>query len=368
MATPICKYFGICGGCQLQHLDYSVQLENKKKNVSFLLGVNENEVQVFSDKEYNYRNRMDFVFHNSGAGLREKGKWYNIIDIDYCAIADIKLNSLLKEVKCNFGSVDSFDTKKRNGIYYNLVIRTPQNDSSISFVLNPKSSRIAEAVEKIKDYSKKSAANNVIITYSDSDSTSSDFFIVKGKDMLNETLIGKKFMYSVQGFFQNNHAVAQKMQEYCNNIFKKHETKNAYLLDLYGGVGTFGIINSELFKEVTTIESVKECTDSANVNKELNNANNVKAITLDASKLKKIEFKKPLFLLTDPPRSGMHQDTIRQINMLLPEVIVYVSCNPEQLAKDIRKFDNYKLVNTAMFDMFPQTQHIEVVVELIKQQ
>jgi len=159
--------------------------------------------------------------------------------------------------------------------------------------------------------------------------------------------------------------MAEKMHMYVNSLLKKYETKNAMLLDLYGGVGTFGIMNSELFKTVITIESLKECTDSANRNIELNNSKNVKAVTLDAKNIKKISVQQPLFVITDPPRSGMDERTIQQLNLWKPEVIVYISCNVEQLRRDIPKFKNYKINSAALFDLFPQTPHSEAIVELV---
>jgi len=88
---------------------------------------------------------------------------------------------------------------------------------------------------------------------------------------------------------------------------------------------------------------------------------------LDAKNLKKLKFIQPLFVITDPPRSGMHPKTIEQLNILKPEIILYVSCNVEQLAKDIIKLKDYKIKSAAIFDLFPQTNHIEVIIELVKQ-
>ena len=368
MREAKCKYFGKCGGCTTQHIEYELQLENKRKLVSKLL--NYEDIKVFYDNEYNYRNRMDFVFHPNGIGLRKKGTWDQVIEIDECLISNIRVNELIKEIKHFFKEVDAFDIRKHTGTFRYAVIRTPKSDSSISFVLNTDSMKLEEAGEKIKEFANITTANNVIVTYVPATTDMSigeEYYIIKGKDTLKDNLLEKSFNYPIQGFFQNNTKMAEKMLDYSNQILKNYNTKNAALLDLYGGVGTFGIINSELFKEVIIIENIKLSIESANENIKENNIKNIKTVLLDAKNLKKLKFIQPLFVITDPPRSGMHPKTIEQLNILKPEIILYVSCNVEQLAKDIIKLKDYKIKSAAIFDLFPQTNHIEVIIELVKQ-
>lgn len=367
MSTPLCQYFKECGGCSLQHIDYAVQLENKKKLVSRL--INFEDVKIFSDKDYYYRNRMDLIFHRNGLGFRKREKWQEIVDIKNCVISNDRLNQLITEIRDYFKDIDYFDMKKNSGTFKYAVIRTPSDDSSISFVLNEDSTKLSDAIEKIEKFSKITTSKNVIITYTEkmnNSSISSEFFAVKGSDMLKERLLDKTFSYSVQGFFQNNTIMAEKMQNYVNQIVKSYDTTKMHLLDLYGGVGTFGIINSNLFKSTTIIESFKECIDSAEVNIIANNSKNTRGIVMDAMQIKKLTFEKPLFVINDPPRSGMHQKTIDELNRIAPEVIVYISCNVEELAKELPKFKCYKIKTAAIFDLFPQTNHIEAVVELVK--
>jgi 23S rRNA (uracil-5-)-methyltransferase RumA len=367
MATPLCSYFGNCGGCSLQHIDYNQQLENKK--LFLQKSINFEDVQAFSDKEYYYRNRMDLIFTKGGVGFRQKNNWANIVDIEKCVIAGETINKLITEIRTFFKDSDYFDIKRKTGTFRFAVIRTPSDDSSISFVLNENSTRLADAVEKIKEFSKTTSSNDVLITYVPShtdESTSSEFFVVKGKDMLSEGLLGRSFSYSSQGFFQNNTLMAEKMQKYTNELLQKYDdTKRSFLLDLYGGVGTFGIINAELFKEVTIVESFKGCVDSAELNIKQNSVSNVKSIVLDAEKLKKLTLRTPLFVITDPPRSGMGQKAIDELNRIKPLVIIYVSCNITELAKELHKFKNYRIKSAALFDLFPQTNHCETIVELV---
>jgi len=242
------------------------------------------------------------------------------------------------------------------------LIRTNVGDKYIS-------TKLEEATALIEAFAKTSTAQNILVAYAPCDteiSISEDFFVVKGKDVIKETLLGKTFWYPIQGFFQNNTVMAEKMQAYVNTLLKSHQTQNAHLLDLYGGVGCFGIINAALFKSVVIVESVKPSIDQAEKNIQENKIANAQAIVLDAAQLKKLTLPKPLFVITDPPRSGMHPKTIEQLNILQPEVLIYVSCNIDQLGKDIPKFKNYQLKSAALFDFFPQTNHAEAVVELVQ--
>ncbi|MDO8655934.1 MAG: 23S rRNA (uracil(1939)-C(5))-methyltransferase RlmD [Nanoarchaeota archaeon] len=368
MAIPPCPYFNKCGGCTTQHIDYPLQVEQKRKALAHVIQYD--DIKIFSGNEYAYRNRMDFVFHPRGLGLRERGKWYSIVDIQNCAISDAKINQLLQEVQDYFKNPDSFDVRKHTGTFRYAVIRaTSVGDSSISFVLNDDSSRLGEAVEKIKQFSIKTTAKNIMIAAVPSHtdvSISEDSSVIKGNEYLQEELMGKRFYFSIQGFFQNNSQMAQKMQEYVHSVLRQYPaTSSAHLLDLYGGVGTFGIINADLFAGITIID-MGPSIDAATKNLQENKIANGIAHNMDAMQLKKLSFPKPLFVITDPPRTGMHSKTIDQLNVLQPEVIIYISCNVAQLEKELPKLKNYSIKSAALFDLFPQTNHSEAVVELVR--
>lgn len=368
MATPLCPYFGSCGGCSAQHIEYELQIENKKKQLQQI--TNFSDIQVFSDKEYAYRNRMDFIFQKNGLGFRKKEHWDKVVEIKNCVIAEKRIQELMQEINNNFTNIDFFDLQKHTGTFRYAVIRKGTTEASISFVLNSDSSRIAEGIEKIKTFAEKSTAENILITYvpaNTDQSTSSDFFIVKGKDHLTAKYIGKKFQYPIQGFFQNNHSMAEKMQEYVHKMISTYNTENAQLIDLYGGVGAFGIINASNFKKTRIVESFPQSIEAAKENIILNKEKNTEAILLDAKNIHKMEIKQPLFLITDPPRTGMEEKTMQTIKIWKPERIIYISCNPQQLAKDIPKLRGYKIQSAALFDLFPQTSHSEAVLELRKE-
>ena len=385
MQEPRCPYFGRCGGCSTQHLPYDVQLKNKRERLEKEIGFK--DIKVFSDNEWNYRNRMDMVFTPEGLGFREGGKWWKLITVKECVISNQRLNELNKEICAYFEpDFDPFNVKERKGTFKYAVIRTPQNDSSISFVLNKDSDRLDDAVSKIKRYAGQSTANNILITLNganSSQSTEEEYEVVKGSDMLEEKIMGKTLRYSIQGFFQNNSVMAEKMHEYVHGLLKVYSNGGAssgnnpphnpphnsnwnHLLDLYGGVGAFGIVNADLFHKVTSVESFEGCTIAAKNNIELNGVKNMEAICMDAKRLKQVKLpSKDLYVITDPPRTGMSEETVIELKKLKPKVMIYISCNVEQLGKDLPKFKDYKIRSAAIFDLFPQTNHMESVIELI---
>lgn len=382
LETPKCKYFGECGGCSFQHVPYKTQINNKKQKVFDLIkksgiSILNPEISVNFHEPYGYRNRMDLVFTDNGCGLRKKNKWNHVIKIDNCPISNSKLNEILVVINTwiKNNELDIFDLEKQNGTLKYVVIRTPEysSDTCVSFILNSDSMKISDTIEKIKLLCSDYLINNIIVGYvskKTDESISTDIFVLKGNRHIIENIADFKFKYDSQGFFQNNSIVADKMVRYVRDLNQKNDTSNAFLLDLYGGVGTFGISLSKQFNEVLTVESFLPSTKYALENIKLNDLKNVSATCLDVMQLKKLDILKQaksreLFVITDPPRSGMHPKTIEHLILLKPKNIIYISCNPEQLSKELIKFSKYYSVQSiAIFDLFAQTPHVEVVVEL----
>lgn len=374
---PLCPYFGKCGGCTSQHIAYALQAENKKQMVVNELKKNDinfpPDVKLISGKDYFYRNRMDFVFSKDGPGLREKGRFMDIVQIRKCVISNDKINKLLDEVwqwfNVNKDKLDVFDVKRNIGTLRYSVIRASENtdSSTITFILNDDSNKIAEHSELIREFADKTSAENVIIgrVPKNTDlSTSADSFEVKGSIKIEENVLGNKIVFHSQSFFQNNSKMAEEMVGYCKELLEKNNTKDATLVDLYGGAGTFGICLSEIFKKTMIIDSEGLNIDCAKENVEGNDK--IEAIACDAASIQKLNIKeKELFMITDPPRSGMHPKAIANIVNLKPKILIYVSCNPQQMAKELKTFQKYYDIDSvAVFDLFPQTPHTEAVVEM----
>ena len=298
------------------------------------------------------------------SGSREKGKWWKKVDVEHCPISNHRLNELITEVRSAFGDADDFDNKEKSGTYMFAVIRTPGLGSSISFVLNRESPGLDNAVSAIREWS--TSADSVVVTPMEprrDDSKSPEYQLIKGNPMLREKYLDFEYLFPVQGFLQTNSVMAEKMVSYVGDLL---EGTDGHLLDLYGGIGTFGIANAHRFESVTIIESVGEAIAAADENLILNNIKNGKTIVADAKKLKEYELPEPLTVVTDPPRSGMHPKTIKELTRLAPEKIIYVSCNEKQLVRELPLFENYRTETIALFDLFPQTPRMETVVELIR--
>ncbi|MBU2560683.1 MAG: 23S rRNA (uracil(1939)-C(5))-methyltransferase RlmD, partial [Nanoarchaeota archaeon] len=380
---PLCPYFSECGGCVSQHVPYELQLRNKKDFVMDALRKSSiampDKVEIFHGEPYHYRNRMDFIFFSGGVGFRRKGTYDRIVGTRRCEISNERLNALLGEVwawfEKNRGSLDPFDIKTKKGALRYAVIRASEfaKSSTVSFVLNSDSQKQAGLIDLIKSFAGSSSADNVVIVrvHSRTDvSVSDDFFAVKGDVFLEEEFSGTALFFHSQGFFQNNSAMADRMVNYCKGILDSHDTKDASLLDLYGGVGTFGISLAGMFSDCLIVESVPQSIECAKMNIEKNRPKNTEALCADASGIGKKVLAgryegKRLFVITDPPRSGMHPKVLRWLLQLRPEVIVYVSCNPQQMAKELKALAiEYDLASLALFDLFPQTNHVEAVAEL----
>lgn len=365
MTKPRCPYFGECGGCSFQDMGYGEQVSRKRKALEEAAGWK--DIKAFTGDEYGYRNRMDMIFHTKGLGFRKKGTWHTPVDVERCAISNQRLNNLIGEVRRHFPEPDSFGLRSKKGTLRYAVIRTPGLSSSISFVLNSESPGREEAMEKIRDFSKKTSAENVIVAFvrpKTDVSVSPDFEVIRGKGFLMERFLGMDFSFPVQGFFQNNSGMAGKMHEYVHGLVRSYDTKDAHLLDLYGGVGTFGIINSELFRDVTIVDGDSEAIGCAKINIESNGTRNVRALALNDRKIRGMELPGPLFVIADPPRAGMHPKALEWLRERNPETIIYVSCNPGQLKRDLEGLPEYGIRSVALLDFFPHTPHMEAVAEL----
>ncbi len=365
MVEPLCPYFRRCGGCLYQNVDYSEQVRKKEDQLRLATGCS--SLETFFGQPYFYRSRMDFIFHPAGLGLRERGRWWRLVDVERCAIATEPLNLILQELRNFFQPVDAFDVRLKKGTFRFAVIRTPPGDSSVSIVLNKESSGLSAALELIQEWAKKTTVRNVLATFVPPDrdvSVSDDFEVVKGSIYLEEEVLGHRFRYPIQGFFQNNHQMMEKLHSYCRSILTRHGGSRTYLLDLYAGVGTFGLLNADLFREVYLLENYPPAIEAAKNNIARFNLKNVSPILEEAKNIRLLSFPSPLVVIADPPRSGLHPHVLKYIRAVKPKVILYISCNIKQLRQDLAALSEYRVRRCALFDFFPHTPHLEAVVEL----
>lgn len=335
-----CPYYDLCGGCNIMHMSYSNQLVFKANKVKEILSkfadVEVDINEIIGSEEYNYRNKVT---------LQVKGKYgfykkdsYEIINIDNCLISDNKINKVMSKFK-------SISLNKINQI---IIKASSLNEVMVVIYVegNVKESSIINEL--------KSVANSIIIK------DKYDFKTIYGSDTIREKIGEYLFNISADSFFQINTKQAYKMYE----IVKKYIGKCNNLLDLYCGTGTIGIYLSSIAKKVIGVEINKSAIEDANNNALLNNVTNIEFICDDVSKVIN-DFDKIDAIVVDPPRSGLDSITINSILDIKPDKIVYVSCDPVTLARDIKLLkDSYEVKEVTPLDMFPNTYHVECIVLL----
>ena len=414
-----CSIFGKCGGCDIQHLSYEEQIRQKVGRIEQALKFN---ADIISPSEpYGYRNKLDCIIRNSKICMREKNSAFRYIELDTCLIASPIIQSLIEEMRAiiqtnkhlnwqsavrviTFRATNAGDT----GIYLeftqgddNIVkiiklitqsISLPQSTSptlptsvTSSNTTSPTNSTTNAAVPHTASATAVLpppptiilTAKNIVYGICEEGKEYPDKLIaIKGNTYLEEKLNHKIYHFAINGFFQNNSNGAEKMLQYVYTLLRHNKdksqnilpntTQNATLIDLYGGVGTFGIYCTDLFKQTNIVEGVAPAIEFAKDNIKINNIKNATAFCLDAKQLDRIKIQGPTYCILDPPRVGMDIRAITNVRNLKPEKIIYISCNPQQLAKDIPKFKEYTLTSLGIFDMFAQTNHVEVIVELTK--
>ncbi|RME52138.1 23S rRNA (uracil(1939)-C(5))-methyltransferase RlmD [Candidatus Woesearchaeota archaeon] len=389
-AIPPCPLFGQCGGCSTQHLPYPTQLANKQATVQALLKrydlpLSDNPPPIHASTPYAYRNRMDFITTLQGLALRKKGRFDRTVPVATCPIANQHVNALLKEVnewiKKNNQHIDVFNIKKATGTLRYAVIRASHNapSSSITFVFNEESTKQAQQRSLIDAFAKTTAANNVLIAQTPpkrDTSTSPHHYAIKGTPHLTELLLGKPFQYHSQSFFQNNTAVTEAMLAHAKQLLSNNRLNNATLLDLYAGVGTFGLSLADEFHTTILVESSPESVACARHNVQALQCKNTHVLEHDCTNLSSLSEatrklrsdESPLHVITDPPRAGMPDKTWQALLHLQPATITYISCNPSELAKELARIKHaYTLTSIKLFDLFPQTSHVEAIAHLKRQ-
>lgn len=339
-----CPYYYKCGGCDLLHTTYLEQLcykENKIKNiVSRYTSLSNNLVKkiIPSDNQFNYRNKAVFKVKEKIGFYKKKS--YEIIDIDKCLIVDDRINDILKIIKNNINLENISE----------ITIRASKNASDLMICF--KSNGYIDE-KKIISVLKEKASSLILLC-------NNNYKTMYGKDYIMDIINNKKFIISVNSFFQVNTLQAKKMynkiKEYCD--FKKDDV----VLDLYCGTGTIGIYISDFVKKVIGIEINKTAIMNANENKKINNVSNIEFMCGDAARVISKLKEQIDVVIVDPPRSGIDDVGIINIKEILPNKLIYVSCDPITLARDLDKLkDTYEVIEITPIDMFPNTYHVECV-------
>lgn len=330
---PLCRHFGVCGGCVFQNLAYEKQVAEKKNmledNLRHLGGFRNVTVEeaVASPKIWNYRNHITFstVCHKRDFhfGFIAKDN-STLIEIDECPIADTRINLLMPALRERVGKLPPSEKSRLERI----IVRVGSEG-------NPK-----YAFDKIG--SRRLIPERDLVTW----------------------IEGISFQYSMESFFQTNYFVLPRMLRILREMLSPDGT--GMLLDLYAGVGFFSILLSAGYREILAVEEGNKAVYDARINLEMNKVRNVRVFpgrvehTLRDLRSGLV---RPLHVILDPPRIGASLPVIDFLRFAPVERLVYVSCDPAILARDLRQLSrNYRIERIVPLDMFPQTKHLETLV------
>lgn len=374
---PKCKHFDSCGGCNLMHMDYDLQLSFKKYRIETTLkriGLNNVTVNdmIGMVNPFNYRNKVEIKFSQGEKGIEAgffQAKSHNLINLDECHIMPKRIFDLLILIKnvSNELGIKAYDEETKTGTLKSAVMRESNKTKKLSVLFNlPVGQTLPQSDLFVKKLTAK-IPELACVAYSptnDESSYSQDpIFTLYGEEGLIDSIDGIDFWIGHRSFFQTNpvqtEKVYKKALEYANITGKEK------VIDAYCGIGTISLVAAKKAFKVFGIEIVKPAIIDARKNAEMNHFKNVFFEVGEAEtviqKWKKFNFD---VIFVDPPRKGCDKALLDAIiGMKIPKV-VYISCDPGSLAKDLKVLSEggYKIVEITPFDMFPQTVHVECVV------
>lgn len=378
----LCPHFGQCGGCTYQSMGYEHQLAMKERQVKELLdGTGQSflwEGICGSPLTTGYRNKMEFSFGDEwkdgplALGLHKRNSTYDIVDIKECKIVDPDCNQVLHAVREYAKEQNlSFHHKMRHeGYLRHLVVRRSikTGDFLTNLVTTSEAAPDFEPmVKRLIELKLDGKIVGILHTINDSlsDVVQCDSLdILYGQDFIYEYLFGLKFKISPFSFFQTNTLGAEVLYEKAREYVG--ETKDKVIFDLYSGTGTIAQILAPVAKKVVGVEIVEEAVEAAKENAALNGLDNCEFIAGDVLKVIGGLTEKPDIIVVDPPRDGIHPKALEQIADFGVDEIVYISCKPTSLVRDLKLFEErgYRIVKGVGVDQFPGTYHVETIVAL----
>lgn len=381
-----CNTYKRCGGCDLRHMSYESTLELKKNAVQSLINKELKEKVIVEqtigmENPYNYRNKAQYpVGYDSNGdaviGIFAK-RSHNIIPIEKCMIqTDISqkiAKTILQFVKDNHISV--YSEEKQLGLLRHIVIKVGKYTGQVMCVLvvNETNNKMGKEIEEkmVKLLCKKYPDIMTIVKNINNKNTNvilgEDNFNLYGEGYIEDKLGEYTFKISPRSFYQVNPVQAEVL--YNTAIEAAKLKKDDILFDLYCGIGTIGIFASKYVKKVYGIEIVPEAINDAKENARINNIENAEFMVGDVEvAFDELINKKhiiPTVTIVDPPRKGLDNNTIENILKIKPEKLVYISCNPATMVRDLAKMEEtYKIQKIQPVDMFPYTGHVECVAVL----
>ncbi len=384
---PVCKIFPACGGCMYQTMSYEEQLKMKETQVKGLL---QEAVGIGTDLhwegihgspiEFGYRNKMEFSFGDEykdgplSLGLHKKGSTYDVLTASDCKLVHPDMTAILSSVLDFFTELGAVHYKKmqHTGYLRHLLLRRGVTSGEILvhvITTNQAEYDYAPLVSRLLALPLEGKIVGImhIINDSLSDVVQSDETrLLYGQDYFYETLLGLRFKISTFSFFQPNSLAAEVLYSIVRDYIG--DTKDKEVFDLYSGTGTIAQLLASVAKEVIGVEIVEEAVEAAKVNAALNGLTNCRFIAGDVLKVLDNLTEKPDMIILDPPRDGIHPKALPKILAYGVENIVYISCKPTSLARDLPAFlaAGYEVQRSCSVDQFCETVHVETVCLLSK--
>ena len=382
----MCSHYALCGGCTYQTMRHEEELRLKERQVKRLLEnagicVQSWEGIVPAPSETGYRNKCEFSFGDEekdgdlALGMRKRMSYYEVVTLKDCNIVDADYLRIIEGTLQFFQErrVPFYHKARHDGSLRHLVVRKGAATGEILINLVT-SSEVPFSVEEFKDMLLGLELDGSVcgILHSVNDGLadvvkSDEMRLLYGRDFFMEKLFDLEFKVSVYSFFQTNSAGAEKLYSIVKEFAGDVADKTVF--DLYCGTGTIGQIMAEAgSKKVLGIELIEEAVVAANENAKRNHLENCTFLAGDVLKMVDELEERPDLIIVDPPRDGIHPKAIGKIIAFGAPEIVYVSCKPTSLARDLEIFqqEGYQVERVKLMDMFPRTVHVETVVLLSK--
>lgn len=377
-AVPRCLHFGECGGCSLQHLSYEQQLRDKAAKVASFIGREPDAVNGSPDV-WHYRNKMEFSFGDvyppvEGGptlklGLKPKGRWWRILDLQECWLPSPETPALLRAVRrwAEENKVPPYNSKKRVGLLRHLVLREAKNTGERMVLLVTENGELPEdsfVQAVLSAYPATTILRGVNTKVSDT-AVSDTLRVLHGPGFVTETLEVRgralRFRISPQSFFQTNTRAAERLYSRVAE-WVEGET----VLDLYCGGGGIALSLAPFAGKVVGAEQNPAAVEDAKANAALNGLDNASFYSGDvAVLLPSLLALRPDAVVVDPPRAGLVAKVAQALAESGPGSLIYVSCNPESLGRDLKLLTPaYRLERAEVFDLFPHTDHVETLARL----
>ena len=399
-----CTHFGICGGCKWQTLRYESQLEAKQRqvrdNLERLGNVDCSGMRPICGSEniYYYRNKLEFTFSSKAWRTQEElaaddtalpspgalgfhipQLFDKVLSIEHCALQQDPSNDIRLAVRryAEEHGLEYYDIRNHTGFLRNLVIRNTCSGQCMDIVIvaSDVPDRLFPLLDMLAERFPQITSLQYIVNTKFNDSYSDQTVVTyRGSDHIEECMQGYrgsrelKFIINPKSFYQTNSAQAQRLYSFVAELAELQPDDTLY--DLYTGTGTIALFLADKCRRVVGIEYVEEAIADAKNNARINGYDNTRFYAGDMAQVLTEEFiaanGRPDVVVTDPPRAGMHEKVVAQLIATAPRKIVYVSCNPATQARDLQLLaERYEVRRIQPVDMFPHTQHVENIAELV---